>query len=130
MRILIVDDEPHVIRVLKLYLTRDGHEIESATDGAAALAKIRIQAPDLLITDIQMPAMDGKELCSAIHAEFPQRRFPILVMTSTTARENREWVLGIPGTQFLEKPLSPRNLIARVAEYAAEKQGNDGHFGS
>lgn len=53
--------------------------------------------------------------------KFPQRRFPILVMTSTTARENREWIVGIAGTQFLEKPLSPRNLLARVAESVSAK---------
>lgn len=114
MRILIVDDEPHVTRVLKLCLAREGHEVECVGDGSAALAAIRMRAPDYLITDIQMPGMGGKELCLAIHAEFPQRDFPILVMTSMTARENREWAAEIPNTDFLEKPLSPRNLIVRL----------------
>jgi len=118
MRILIVDDEPHVMRVLKLCLTREGHEIDCAGEGKAALVKIRERAPDLVITDVQMPGMGGQELCSAIHAEFPERRFPILVMTSMTARENREWAAKIPNTDFLEKPLSPRNLIARIGEHA------------
>ena len=121
MRILIVDDEPHVMRVLQLCLAREGHQIDCAPNGAAALEKIRVDAPDLLITDIQMPGMNGKELCSAIHAEFPQRRFPILVMTSMTARENREWAAKIPNTDFLEKPLSPRNLIARLGGCAMAK---------
>ena len=121
MRILIVDDEPHVMRVLKLYLTREGHEVDCALDGAAGLAMIRAQAPDFLITDIQMPVMNGQELCRAIHAEFPQRRFPILVMTSMTARENREWASEIPDTDFLEKPLSPRNLIMQLASHAAKQ---------
>ena len=119
MRILIVDDEPHVMRVLKLCLAREGHEIDCAGEGRAALAKIRERAPELVITDVQMPGMGGQELCSAIHAEFPERRFPILVMTSMTARENREWAAKIPNTDFLEKPLSPRNLIARIGEYAS-----------
>ena len=118
MRILIVDDEPHVMRVLKLCLTREGHEIDCAGEGKTALVKIRARAPDLVITDVQMPGMGGQELCSAIHAEFPERSFPILVMTSMTARENREWAAKIPNTDFLEKPLSPRNLIARIGEYA------------
>jgi DNA-binding response OmpR family regulator len=121
MRILIVDDEPHVMRVLQLCLAREGHEIVCAGEGNAALVKIRERAPDLVITDVQMPGMGGKELCSAIHAEFPERRFPILVMTSMTARENREWAAKIPNTDFLEKPLSPRNLIARIGEHAAVK---------
>ena len=119
MRILIADDEPHVMRVLSLCLKRDGHEVDCVADGAAALAKIRARPPDVLITDIQMPGMTGRELCSAIHAEFPQRSFPILVMTSMTARENRAWACKIPNTDFLEKPLSPRNLTAQLAGYAA-----------
>ena len=121
MRILIVDDEPHVTRVLKLCLMREGHEVDCVTDGHAALARIRARAPDYLITDIQMPGMNGRELCSAIHAEFPQREFPILVMTSMTARENREWAAAIPNTDFLEKPLSPRNLVARLGHGATVK---------
>jgi len=121
MRILIADDEPHVTRVLTLCLTREGHEVECVGDGSAALAVIRARAPDYLITDIQMPGMGGNDLCRAIHAEFPQRRFPILVMTSMTARENREWAAAIPDTEFLEKPLSPRNLIARLGAPAAVK---------
>ncbi|MFA5913335.1 MAG: response regulator [Burkholderiales bacterium] len=119
MRILIVDDEPHVMRVLTLCLRREGYEVDSASDGAAALTRIRSQPPDFLITDISMPGMNGEQLCRAIHAEFPQRRFPILVMTSMTGCENREWASRIPNTDFLEKPLSPRNLIARLAGFAA-----------
>lgn len=119
MRILIVEDEPHVMRVLTLCLRREGHEIVCAPDGAAGLAKIRVQAPDFLITDLHMPGMNGQELCRAIQAEFPQRSFPILIMTSMTARENREWASQIPDADFLEKPLSPRNLIARLGGYAA-----------
>ena len=119
MRILIVDDEPLVKRVLTLCLKREGYEVDSAGDGAAALERIRTQAPDFLITDINMPGMSGEELCRTIHTEFPQRRFPILVMTSSTGRESREWANNIPNTEFLEKPLSPRNLIARLGRLAA-----------
>lgn len=122
MRILIVDDEPHVMRVLTLCLKREGHEVSGASDGAAALTQIRSQAPDVLITDIQMPGMTGEDLCRVIQAEFPQRSFPILVMTSMIARENREWAARIPNTDFLEKPLSPRNLIAQIGSLAAKRR--------
>jgi CheY-like chemotaxis protein len=117
-RVLIVDDEATVRRVLTLCLAGAGYEVEGAPNGAVALEKIRARAPDVLITDIQMPQMTGRELCSAIHAEFPERAFPILVMTSMTARENREWASLIPNTSFLEKPLSPRNLVRHLADYA------------
>jgi DNA-binding response OmpR family regulator len=124
MRILIVDDEPHVTRVLSLCLTRAGYDVDHAPDGAAALEKIGARPPDFLITDVNMPGMGGEQLCRAIHAQYPDRRFPILVMTSMTARENREWASKIPNTEFLEKPLSPRSLIDRLGAHAAEKRGD------
>ena len=118
MRVLIVDDEPLVKRVLALCLQREGYAVEAVAEGSAALARVRAQAPDLLITDIHMPGMGGEELCRAIHAEFPQRRFPILVMTSSSGRESRAWAEDIPNTHFLEKPLSPHNLLARLRRVA------------
>lgn len=116
--ILIADDQPHVIRVLKLTLEREGYEIDSVGNGAAALERIRQRAPDVLITDIQMPLMSGHELCCAIRAEFPQRTFPIFVMTSMTERDNWRWSSEIGNTRLLEKPLSPRNLVKELAGLA------------
>ena len=118
-RILIVDDEPHVIRVLKLALRPRGYEVESVSDPRQAIDKLRILAPDVLITDIQMPGLSGRELCERIHAEMPQRSFLILVMTAMADRENREWVSRISNTGFLEKPLSPRSLAALLEQYFA-----------
>lgn len=118
-RILIVDDEPHVIRVLKLALRQRGYEVESLNDPREAMDKLRDFAPDVLITDIQMPGLTGRELCERIDAEMPQRKFLILVMTAMAARENREWVGRLAHTEFLEKPLSPRSLAARLDEYFA-----------
>jgi DNA-binding response OmpR family regulator len=66
-----------------------------------------------------MPVMSGEKLCSAIQAEFPDRRFPIIVMTATLERAARKWIATIPGAEFLEKPFSPRQIVARVGEHAA-----------
>lgn len=115
-RILIVDDEPNVTRVLKLMLERAGHRVSTAPDGAAGLASVLAEPPDVLVTDIQMPRMDGRELVKAIHQRFPDRSFDIFVMTSMTAREEREWVRAIPRVEFLEKPVSPRALVGRLAQ--------------
>ena len=119
MRVLIVDDEPLVKRVLTHCLEREGYAVDCACNGEAALERIRAQSPDLLITDVNMPGMSGEDLCRAIHAEFPQRRFPILVMTSSSGRECRAWAEGIPDTDFVEKPVSPRILITRLGRLAA-----------
>jgi CheY-like chemotaxis protein len=117
--VLIVDDEPHVARVLKLTLERAGYRVLTAPDGEAGLAAVRAEPPDALVSDIQMPRMDGRALVQAVCAEMPERRFPIFVMTSMTAREERDWVRQLPQVQFLEKPLSPRQLIAELARALA-----------
>ena len=113
-RILVVDDEPHMTRVLKLYLERAGYAVDVCLHGQAALAAILAAAPDVMVTDIQMPLMTGKQLCQALAEQYPERTFPIFVMTSKTDREEREWTAAIRGLEFLEKPLSMRALVARL----------------
>ena len=92
-KVLIVDDEPNVVWVLKLMLERAGHKVRTAADGLQGLELLRAELPDVLITDIQMPRMDGRELVRSVHAEMPQRGFDIYVMTSMTEREERESAL-------------------------------------
>ena len=118
--ILVADDEPHMTHVLKLYLERAGYVVQTCANGQQALAAVRDRAPDALITDIQMPQMNGQELWEAIERELPQRSLPIFVITSMTEREAREWTAAIRALHFLEKPLSMRALVATL----------DRHFGS
>jgi len=117
--ILLVDDEPHVIRVLRLMLEREGYQVATANDGAEALAKMAAGRPDVMISDIQMAGMDGRELCRTARTRYPDEHFPIFVMTSMTASEERAWVRELPHVEFLEKPLSPRQLVARLSTYFA-----------
>ena len=115
--ILLVDDQPHVIRLLRLCLEGDGYRIDTASNGIEALQRIRSSMPDVMITDIQMPGMGGQELCQTLQLEFPQRDFLILIMTSMTERDQREWAKSLPNTEFLEKPLSPRRLTAQLKRH-------------
>jgi CheY-like chemotaxis protein len=117
--ILIVDDEAHVIRVLRLMLEREGYEVHSASDGAEALAQMAARRPDVMVSDIQMAGMNGRDLCRTVRERYPDDSFPIFVMTSMTASAEREWVKGLAHVEFLEKPLSPRQLVARLAAYFA-----------
>jgi DNA-binding response OmpR family regulator len=120
-RILITDDEPHVLRVLKLSLERHGYQVDQALNGEIALEKIKQQEPDVLITDIHMPKLTGEALCKRIQAELQQRGFLIFVLTSRTEIEHREWSRQIDNLQFLEKPVSIRKLIARLNDYFASQ---------
>lgn len=118
--ILLVDDEPMILRVMRTALEKVGYEVSTAVDGEDALSKLETGHPDILVTDIEMPRMSGKELCLTIQKTIPDREFPIFVSTSLTAMEHREWSQKIPNLVFLEKPISIRKLRAAIAEFAAQ----------
>ena len=114
-RVFIVDDHAPVIRVLKLGIEEAGYEVDSATNGSECLVKLCDGLPDFLITDIDMPRMSGKELCLAIEEQFPERTFPIVVLTSRTELEHRDWTRKIDNLSFMEKPVSVRRLVATIS---------------
>lgn len=113
-KILIVDDEPHVLRVLKLSLEREGYAVEICATGREALQRVDENYPDVLITDIHMPHMDGRELCQAIQQQIPNRKFAIYILTSRTEIEHRDWSRNIDNLLFMEKPVSIRDLVDRL----------------
>ena len=125
-RILVADDELHMIRVVKLFLERAGYKVDTACNGQEALDSILLDPPDVLLTDIDMPRMSGKQLCMELQKHLPERRFPIFVMTSMTDRENRDWTEKIPNLALLEKPLSMRVLIAGLARRFAQTPAAEG----
>jgi DNA-binding response OmpR family regulator len=116
-RILLVDDEPMVLRVLRLQLENAGFSVETAPNGKVALEIVNATPPDALVTDIEMPHMSGEELCEKLQDQLPDRSFPIFVVTSLTALRHRQWSAKIPGLNFLEKPLSAKKLIAALKAY-------------
>ncbi len=116
--ILLVDDEATVRRVLQVALEKAGFEVSTAANGEEALTQLRKRSPDVLITDIEMPRMDGRTLCETLNAEQPERAFPIFVVTSLTEREHRSWSDPITDLHFLEKPISVRRLLSKLTEYS------------
>lgn len=115
-RILLVEDEAHIVRVMKMALERAGFAVETASNGEEALKYLENGHPDVMITDIDMPRMTGRELCMRINADMPDRNFFIVVVTARTEIEHREWSQLIPNLGFLEKPVSVRKLVSRLEE--------------
>jgi CheY-like chemotaxis protein len=115
-RILIVDDQATVIRVVKLGLEDAGYEVDTASNGSECLVKLCSAHPDFLVTDIDMPRMTGRELCQAIEEQFPDRTFPIVVLTSRTEMEHRDWTRAIDNLTFMEKPVSVRRLLSHIGK--------------
>ncbi len=119
-RILFVDDEPHVNRVAQLSLERAGYEVDLASDGVEGLEKLLAEPYDVLITDMIMPRMNGRELCEAIQEQIPDRKFFIFVVTSRSEAEHRECAESLPRAEFLEKPLSLGHLISRLRHHLGD----------
>jgi len=115
--VLIVDDEAHVVRVLRLMLEREGFAVLTANDGNEALGVMAASRPDVMVSDIQMAGMDGRTLCRTTRERYPDEDFLILVMTSMTAASERSWVQELNNVEFLEKPVSPRQLVARLTQH-------------
>ena len=110
-RILVVDDEVNIIDLVRLYLERDGFQVEAAEDGAQALEKIRSLAPDLVILDIMLPEVDGFEVCRRVRNESD---VPIIMLTARDEDIDKIVGLELGADDYLTKPFNPRELAARV----------------
>lgn len=116
-KILIADDEPYVIRVIKLKLINAGYEVTTASNGLEALEKIESLRPDVLISDINMPKLSGKELCFRSMPLKQEKEFLTIVITSSIEKADRDWVHSLEKTVFLEKPFSPKALLNIIGQY-------------
>ncbi|WP_262423390.1 response regulator transcription factor [Brevundimonas denitrificans] len=110
--VLVVDDDPHIRDLLTFALGKAGLATREAGDGEAALAAIAEQAPDLVILDINMPRMDGIEVCRRIRAH---GALPVLFLSSRDDEIDRILGIELGADDYVVKPFSPREVVARVA---------------
>jgi two-component system OmpR family response regulator len=110
--VLVVDDDPHIRDLLTFALGKAGLATREAGDGEAALAAIAERAPDLVILDINMPRMDGIEVCRRIRA---QGQLPVLFLSSRDDEIDRILGIELGADDYVVKPFSPREVVARVA---------------
>ena len=110
-RILVVDDDPTVAEVVSGYLTRAGHLVDQAADGAAALDQAGAHRPDLVVLDLMLPGMDGLEVCRRLRAEGP---VPVIMLTARGDEDDRILGLEVGADDYVTKPFSPRELVLRV----------------
>jgi len=110
-KILVVDDEPHIIELARLYLEREGYEVEEAANGGDALSKQSAGNPDLIVLDLMLPDIDGYEVCRQVRT---RSDVPILMLTAR--KEDIDKIVGLElgADDYLTKPFNPRELVARV----------------
>ncbi|KAF0151723.1 MAG: DNA-binding response regulator [Ignavibacteria bacterium] len=112
-KILLVDDEKDIVEFLEYNLISEGFEVITASNGQEALVKLS-ENPDLIILDVMMPKMDGYETCSRIRATEAFKNTPILFLTAKSSELDEVHGLNIGADDFIQKPISPKKLIARV----------------
>ena len=112
--ILLVDDSPTVRVMVSDLLRRKGIEVIEAADGIEAMEKMQVQCPDLVITDIVMPKMNGYELCRWIKTQFQDRYIPVIMCTSKDQQFDHYWGIKQGADAYITKPFEPVDLIRAI----------------
>ena len=110
--ILLVDDEPSIIQLARMYLERENFRVESVNDGEAALASVERNQPSLVVLDVMLPKLDGFEVCRRLRASQPDTA--ILMLTARDEDIDKILGLELGADDYLTKPFNPRELVARV----------------
>ncbi len=123
--ILLVDDEPSIVQLARMYLEREGFRVESANDGEAALDKVARRHPALVVLDVMLPKLDGFEVCRRLSAS--QNSTAILMLTARDEDIDKILGLELGADDYLTKPFNPRELVARVKAILrrGERKAND-----
>lgn len=113
-KILVVDDESHIVELVKFNLEKEGFKVVVAYDGMEAIAAVEEESPDLMMLDIMLPHMDGLEVCRQIRQNNRYANLPIIMLTAKA--EEIDTVLGLEmgADDYIKKPFSPREMVARV----------------
>ena len=113
-KVLIIDDEAHIRRVIELKLKSKGYQVLMAQDGEEGLHMIKEQKPDIVITDLNMPRLDGKTLCEQTHELKKEQPFLTIVITARIRTDEDIWLDKMDDTLFMEKPFSPSKLVEHI----------------
>jgi two-component system alkaline phosphatase synthesis response regulator PhoP len=113
-RVLIIEDDRDIVELVRYNLAQDGFHVTAASDGAAGLAQVKKSPPDLLLLDLMLPKLSGLEVCKAIRRDHDLNRLPVLMLTARGEESDRIIGLELGADDYVTKPFSPRELVARI----------------
>ena len=113
-RILIVEDDKDIVELVRYNLEKEGFQVAATGDGLTGLAQVKKTPPDLLILDLMLPKLPGLEICKEIRRDDALNRLPILMLTARSDEADRVVGLEVGADDYVTKPFSPRELVARV----------------
>ena len=124
-QILVVEDEADIRRLVRYNLEQEGYTVLEAADGEEALALARKQRPHLVVLDLMLPGMNGLEVCRVLRAEERTAELPVLMLTARATEVDKVLGLEIGGDDYVTKPFSPREVVARVKALLRRAYGSD-----
>jgi DNA-binding response OmpR family regulator len=113
-RILIVEDDPSVLRAISYMLEKEGYSVLTAVNGLEGLKKAREESPDLLVLDVMLPGIDGFEICHRLRAESPTAKLPILMLSAKGQAADKSMGLGVGANEYLTKPVERTVLLSKI----------------
>jgi len=113
-RVLVVEDDPDIVELITHYLENDGFLVQALGDGSRALERLRSEAFDLLILDLQLPSMDGLSLCAEVRRDPRTEKLAVVMLTARGDESDRIVGLEVGADDYVVKPFSPKELMARV----------------
>ena len=121
-KVLVVDDEPHILVAVKSRLAVSGYEVITAVDGQEALDKARTQNPDLIILDLMLPKLDGYEVCSMLKQDTRYEKIPILMLTARARLEDEQMGIECGASALMRKPYDSKVLLDKIQSLLSERK--------
>jgi DNA-binding response OmpR family regulator len=115
-KILVVDDEPNVVRTLTYVLKKEGYDVSSAVNGEEAITKVHESKPSLMFLDVMMPKKNGYEVCQELKNDLSFKDIHIVMLSAKGQEADKEKALSMGANEFMTKPFSPLVIIGRVKE--------------
>ena len=118
-KILVVDDEPNVVRTLTFVLKKEGYDVSSAVNGEEAIARVHESKPSLMFLDVMMPKKNGYEVCQELKSDSGYSDIHIVMLSAKGQEADKAKALSMGANEFMTKPFSPLGIIGRVKELLA-----------